>query len=208
MLSIVPFRYLALVCGVLVTILLVLSFNVGRATATPSPPSELSADAGFARDMQAHHAQAVEMSMLVLERSSTPEIRTMAYDIALSQQQQSGQMFAWLRAWGLSQASAAEPMAWMRGTSHNHATAPASAQASQAMPGMASDEDMVRLRKATGKEADTIFLTLMINHHQGGVAMADAAVQRATTETVRSFAAKTIAAQTNEITAMQQMLAG
>lgn len=65
---------------------------------------------------------------------------------------------------------------------------------------------MDRLRTAIGKDADTLFLTLMISHHQGGVTMAEAAVQRATTEKVRSFAARMLSAQTNKISSMQQML--
>lgn len=76
------------------------------------------------------------------------------------------------------------------------------------MPGLASPADMERLRNASGKDAETIFLTLMISHHQGGLTMAEAAVQRSTTENVRSLAARMAAAQANEITAMEQMLTG
>ncbi|MET4144302.1 DUF305 domain-containing protein [Arthrobacter sp. UYCo732] len=209
MLSIIPFRYLALFTGVVVAILLVLAFNVGRATATPAPPSEVSADAGFARDMQTHHTQAVEMSMLILERSTDPDIRSLAYDLALTQQQQNGQMFAWLRGWGLQQTSSGDSMAWMHASGHDtHDVANTQQKTTEPMPGLASADDMDRLRKATGQDADTIFLTLMISHHQGGIAMAEAAQQRATTETVRTFTTKMIAAQTAEITAMQKMLAG
>lgn len=74
------------------------------------------------------------------------------------------------------------------------------------MPGLASAADMERLRNAAGKDADTIFLTLMISHHQGGVTMAEAAAQRAAIEKVRSFAARMLASQNSEITAMQQIL--
>jgi uncharacterized protein (DUF305 family) len=65
-----------------------------------SPPSDFGADAGFSRDMQAHHAQAVEMALLVRERSDDEELRTVAYDILTSQQQQAGQMYGWLVQWG------------------------------------------------------------------------------------------------------------
>lgn len=132
MLSIIPLRYLTVASGVVLILLLALSFNAGRVTATTTPPPETSADAGFARDMQVHHAQAVEMSMLIRDRTTSPEIRTMAYDITLTQQQQSGQMFAWLRRWGLPQTSSAAPMAWMHeprghagaGIPGGHGTAP------------------------------------------------------------------------------------
>jgi len=207
MLSIIPARYLALFSGAIVIMLIFLAFNAGRVTATPVFPSEASADAGFARDMQVHHTQAVEMSMLVLERSSDPNIRSMAYDMALTQQQQNGQMFAWLREWGLPQASRMAPMAWMHSTGHGpHTGVRAPATDPGPMPGLASRDDMDRLRQATGKEADTIFLTPVISHHQAGVAMAEAAVQRPTSENVRASAGRMAAAQANEMTAMQQML--
>lgn len=79
-----------------------------RTAATPGAaasanPAGSSADAGFARDMQVHHAQAVDMSFLIRDRSNDLLIRSMALDIATTQQQQGGQMYAWLELWGLSQ---------------------------------------------------------------------------------------------------------
>lgn len=206
MLAIIPARYLAFFAGAIVLVLVMLGFMMGRSSATPAVPSEASADAGFARDMQIHHTQAVEMSMLVLERTDDPGVRSMAYDLALTQQQQNGQMFAWLRQWGLPQTSVAGSMAWMHDTPHGlHGRSVAGAVAGP-MPGMASAADVERLRNAAGRDADTIFLTLMISHHQGGVIMAEAAVQRAATEDVRSLATKMVAAQATEITAMRQLL--
>ena len=76
-------------------------FAIGRLSAAPKPVSDSGPDAGFARDMQAHHAQAVEMALLVRDKTANPEIRAVAYDIATTQQQQNGQMFAWLQDWGL-----------------------------------------------------------------------------------------------------------
>lgn len=185
---------------VLVAILLG-AFAAGRVTAEPPTPASNSIDAGFARDMQRHHAQAVEMSMIIREQSSDPEVRTMAYDIALTQQHQVGQMFAWLRDWGLPQVTAAEPMSWMpEGSGHT-----GMAMDDGRMPGMASPEAIERLRNLTGEEADQLYLRLMIEHHQAGIMMAEAALA-ASTGTVRSFAEKTIAAQASEIDVMQQML--
>ena len=78
-----------------------------------SRPAEGSAEAGFARDMQAHHAQAVEMSTMVRDGTEDPEVRSLALDILLTQQQQAGQMYGWLEQWDLPQASLAAPMQWM-----------------------------------------------------------------------------------------------
>ncbi len=167
-----------------------------------SAPSDWGADAGFARDMQTHHYQAVEMSFLVNDRSRDPAVRTLAYDIITSQQQQAGQMYGWLRQWGLSQTGSREPMAWV-GSGH----ASAHAGADGTMPGMATRTQLDELRAATGVQAERIFLRLMIAHHSGGVAMADAAVAEAETDEVRSLASAIASAQTAEIALLESMLA-
>ena len=167
-------------------------------------PLDTSAEAGFARDMQTHHGQAVQMSLLVAERTEDPAIRTFANDIATSQQQQAGQMFAWLQLWGLSPTGSQAPMAWM-GSDHHGATTPAGEKVP--MPGMASESDLARLTAARGVEADRIFLTLMIAHHRGGVEMADAVLARSDRKEVVILAKAMKSAQTSEITAMQEMLA-
>ncbi|MFW5472753.1 DUF305 domain-containing protein [Knoellia sp. CPCC 206450] len=167
-------------------------------------PLDGSAEAGFARDMQTHHAQAVQMSLIVAERTEDPAIRTFANDIATSQQQQAGQMFAWLQLWGLTPTGSQPPMAWM-GDDHHGATSASGDKVP--MPGMASAADLARLTAARGVEADRIFLTLMTAHHKGGVEMADAVLARSDRPEVVTLAGAMRAAQTSEITTMQQMLA-
>lgn len=167
-------------------------------------PLDGSAEAGFARDMQTHHAQAVQMSLIAAERTEDPAIRTLANDIATSQQHQAGQMFAWVQLWGLKPTGSQPPMAWM-GSDHHGATS-ASGE-SVPMPGMASESDIARLRAADGVEADRIFLELMIDHHRGGVEMADAILERSDREEVVTLATAMKSAQTSEINAMQDMLA-
>lgn len=183
----------ALLVGVLGTLWVV--------QARSSAPAEFGADAGFARDMQTHHAQAVEMAFLIRDRSGDEELRTVAYDIITSQQQQAGQMYGWLVQWGLPQTGSRPPMAWVGG---QHAEA--HAQADGSMPGMATAAQLDELRAATGVEAERIFLRLMIAHHEGGVAMANAAVADARTTEVRTLAAAVAAAQTSEIALLQGML--
>ena len=63
--------------------------------------------------MQEHHNQAVELALIVRDRTDDPNTRLLAYDIATSQSQQSGQMFGWLAEWGLPQAPAEPSMTWM-----------------------------------------------------------------------------------------------
>ena len=77
-------------------------------------PGNDSAEAGFARDMATHHAQAVEMSFLIRDKSQDEALRTLAYDIIVTQSTQRGVFMGWLQEWGLPQASTAR-MAWMPG---------------------------------------------------------------------------------------------
>lgn len=182
-------------------------FAVGRLTAGPASVSDSGPDAGFARDMQAHHAQAVEMALLVRDKSANEEIRSIAYDIITTQQQQSGQMFAWLVDWGLPQARSAPPMAWMGTGEHGGSSSTMSQNPGTGggMEGMATPAQLQKLREATGVEADRLFTELMIRHHQGGVAMARAAASLAETLKVRDFAGGIVKAQTAEITALQEL---
>lgn len=169
--------------------------------ARSSAPTDFGADAGFARDMQTHHAQAVQMGFLVRDRTDDEEVRTVAYDIITSQQQQAGQMYGWLVQWGLDQTGSRPPMAWVGG---EHAAAHANADGT--MPGMATPAQLAELEAASGVEAERVFLRLMIAHHSGGVAMARAAVADARTPEVRTLAEAIAASQTSEIQLLQQML--
>lgn len=196
-----------------VTALLIASFLLGRFTA-PSEviPNDTSAEAGFARDMQLHHLQAVEMSMIVREETDDPDIRLLAYDIALAQQQQAGQMFSWLTVWGLPQVASEPSMTWMvrpgrSGTGHDHGPGAPAHVPGEPMPGLATEAQLAQLRAATGVEAERLYLDLMIAHHLGGVDMAEAILDRSTNRVVTSLARAMIAAQQSEIDYMRELLA-
>ena len=161
--------------------------------AWPRPPGEGSAEVGFSRDMAEHHRQAVEMALIVRDRTQDPEVFSLATDIVLTQQAQVGTMQGWLLAWDVAETGRDPRMAWM-----GHPT-------EGRMPGMASAEDIQRLRDLPPAEADGLFLELMLRHHVGGVAMAEAALERAERSEVRFLAEKTVAAQDAEIALMQTM---
>ncbi|NNM44473.1 DUF305 domain-containing protein [Knoellia sp. DB2414S] len=104
-----------LAIGLVAVAALLVAGLVGWLLAGRDVPSGGSAEAGFARDMQAHHAQAVEMAFIIRDKTDDPTLRAVAYDIATSQQQQIGQMYGWLVQWGLPQTGSQQPMAWMTG---------------------------------------------------------------------------------------------
>ncbi|NMR19477.1 DUF305 domain-containing protein [Cellulomonas fimi] len=207
---------LAAILVLAIAVAAVIGVLAGMRLAAPpqAAPQEGSVEAGFARDMQAHHSQAVEMSMLVLERTQDPEVRTLASDVLLTQQQQAGQMYGWLDQWNLPQSSTEPAMAWMddaaggmSGMTHGSAADDATpAGGADRMPGMASSDDLARLRAATGPDADRLYLALMIPHHEGGVLMAQVAADEASDAETRRLAQTIVAAQTAELTVLQTML--
>src|SRR5882672_7804516 len=87
-----------IIAVVAAVLLLLIGLAVGRFTGS-STPGDDSADAGFARDMSTHHAQAVEMGMVAFQRATMPEVRTLGGDIAITQQGQIGVMSTWLKDW-------------------------------------------------------------------------------------------------------------
>ncbi|MBA4248800.1 MAG: DUF305 domain-containing protein [Microbacterium sp.] len=203
---------LIVVGALLVLVAIVGGVIIGRVTATVAAPTptESSAEAGFARDMQVHHGQAVEMSLLIRDRSDDPEIRLLALDIATAQAQQQGQMFAWLAMWGLPQTSTEPEMEWLSrpvidgsaGHDGHGGHTPG-----EPMPGVATFEQMKELENATGVEAERIFLELMIAHHQGGVEMAEAVLARSTQPQVTTLANGMVMLQSKELDYMAELLA-
>lgn len=151
--------------AVAVVVALLLGYAGGLLTPRLTRPGDDSVEAGFARDMTAHHAQAVEMGMLAFQRGTDPEVRQIGGDIASGQQGEIGIMQTWLRSWGLDPTGSQPRMAWMADG--------ASLVKNGLMPGMATPQEMEKLRAAQGREFDLLFLNMMINHHLGGVHMID-----------------------------------
>ncbi len=168
----------------------------------PHHPGDDSAEAGFARDMTEHHAQAVQMSQLVMQRSEDEDVRRLAVDIDNNQNFERGQMAAWLVEWDLPRARAGERMAWMEGHDHASMELPAGVP----MPGMASPAEIEELSGLTGDEAEVLYLQLMTTHHIAGVEMAQAVLDLGEDPEVLAAAQRMVDAQTGEIRLMSDML--
>jgi uncharacterized protein (DUF305 family) len=190
-----------------------LAFAIGRFStfgAAVAVPSTDSAEAGFSRDMQVHHAQAIAMAMEIYRKTEDEELRVLSYDISTGQAGQRGEMFDWLVQWGLPQAGG-PMMAWMSASEAGHAHGGAEPgaeltddEAREAM-GMATDAELRALADATGQTADCLFLELMIRHHEGAVPMAEAVIELGSERRVLNVAESIRAGQTAEIAAMQSM---
>ncbi len=195
---------------VLLTVVIVaaLAFTIGRIVAVGGENDDAgpnAADAGFARDMQVHHAQAVEMAMIEYRATDDEELRMLSYDIATAQQAQRGQMYGWLVEWGLPQAG--DPlMTWMRGSEHDHGAPPqADEEELLAEMGMASEADVARLAELGDAARDCLFVDLMIRHHEGAVDMVDAIVDLGSEPVVLRTAASMKETQQAEIDALESI---
>ena len=178
-------------------VLVLLSACAAGATAAllvTRPPGDDSPEAGFARDMMVHHAQAVEMAEIVRDRTQSDSLRLLASDIALTQQAQIGMMQGWLEVWGLPITRTGPAMGWM-----GHPT-------EGLMPGMATPDEIDRLSKLPISRADVLFLHLMIAHHQAAIPMAEAIDKRTEVPYVRQLAESIIVSQRAEIENMKAMI--
>ena len=111
------------------------------------------ADVRFMQEMIGHHAQAIQMTQLLMSRTMREDMRLLARRIELSQADEIETMQRWLRARGQGMS-----------TGHIH----------ELMPGMLTIEEMNRLANANGAEFDRLFLEGMIRHHDGALVMVKA----------------------------------
>ncbi|MER5553675.1 DUF305 domain-containing protein [Streptomyces sp. NPDC002793] len=146
-----------------------------------------SADFRYARMMIEHHEQALVLTALVPGRASSPSVERLARRISASQKPEIGAMEGWLKNNGGDD----------REETHDHS----------AMPGMATDAQIGRLRAAQGKAFDRLFLELMITHHQGAVTMATEALADGNNVLVEEMANDVVAQQTVEIDRMRGLMA-
>jgi len=127
-----------------------------RATLPPRSP----ADVQFMQGMIMHHAQAVEMTALIASHTENKDLRSLGSRISHSQSDEIRFMTRWLEARGETVSPAMPEMPGMDMSKHQ-----------MLMPGMLTPKQMEALRKAKGAEFDQLFLTGMIQHHNGALIM-------------------------------------
>jgi uncharacterized protein (DUF305 family) len=124
-------------------------------------PPRSQADVEFMQGMIMHHSQAVEMTALIASHTENKELRLLGARISSSQSDEIRLMRRWLAARGESLSMAKPDMPGMD----------MSREPMALMPGMLTPEQMEALRKAKGAEFDRLFLTGMIQHHNGALTM-------------------------------------
>jgi uncharacterized protein (DUF305 family) len=132
-----------------------------RATLPPRSPKDVE----FMQGMVMHHAQAVEMTALIESHTENNDLRLLGARISKSQSDEMKFMKRWLEARGEPEqppmpGMPSMDMPGMDMSSHH-----------MLMPGMLTPKQMDALRKAKGAEFDHLFLTGMIQHHNGALIM-------------------------------------
>lgn len=154
----------------------------------PVPPSTVvefnTSDVHFNMMMIPHHEQAIEMSEIILGADGIhPDVTDLATRIAEAQAPEIEQMAAWLDARG-------------------YPTPPGMGD-----HGMMSDRDLDRLRDLDGIDAEVLFLTAMIEHHEGALDMANDEIDDGIDPETIALCESIVTSQTAEIVEMQALLA-
>ena len=168
------------------------SEDESETTAGAANSSTVPFDRAFIDAMIPHHRDAIEMAAAAKERGlSQPDLEKIASDIIGSQQREIDQMLEWRQSWyGSRELGPIEPD--VLGV----------AESELGMEHGSADE------VAGAVDVDATFAQMMIPHHEGAVAMAKAAEDRAQHEEIEDLAAAIIAAQEREIEIMEKHAAG
>jgi uncharacterized protein (DUF305 family) len=118
-------------------------------------PAATAADVKFMQGMIHHHAQALDMTELLTQRSQDPDMKKLGLRIHVSQTDEIKMMQHWLEVRGQDAPG--------RHAHHMPGAVP--------MPGMLTADEMTRLASASGPAFDRLFLEGMIKHHGGAIVM-------------------------------------
>lgn len=224
-------RWLMVAAGAVALAALLALVAAAPAAAQPGPMHEQPAgqhdgadfDRAWLQEMVMHHAMAVMMARPVAERAEHLELQGLARAIVDDQMREIAAMRGWLKDWyGIDMpdplavmeqmhAGGMPPGGTLPGMMHGAAGMPAigggpmtagpMADAGMMDMGMMMDmmDDYATL---PARRLEVVFMSLMIGHHEGAVAMAQEAVEQASHPEVRDLADQIIASQSAEIDQM------
>jgi uncharacterized protein (DUF305 family) len=175
--------------------------NEDTSTSTSSQVSTTEhndADVKFASNMLQHHAQALSMVDLTVDRTLDPEVQALADDIRAAQTPEIETFTGWLTDWNEEVPKT---------TDHGgHDMGDMSASMDSDMPGMMSADDMGALEDASDTEFQTMWLEMMVGHHNGAVEMADTETSDGQYKAAVDLAGDIVESQTAEIEEMEALL--
>ena len=171
----------------------------GAAADSGRPPYN-AADVRFMSGMIDHHAQAILMAGWAPSHGASASVRALCERIVVGQRDEIALMQRWLRERGLPAPSG--------DANHDHGMAGMDHAA--LMPGMLTAAQLAQLDAARGTEFDRLFLTFMIQHHQGAITMVNqlfSANGATLDDLIFKYASDVNVDQTTEINRMGRMLA-
>lgn len=169
-----------------------------QTTASAQAVAHNRADMMFAHMMIPHHRQAIEMSDLVLgKQGMDPRVVALATQIKAAQGPEIQQMQGWLDEWNMDMNDM--PGHGDMGDMPGHG-------GMGDMDGMLSPADMQSLRNARGVEANTLFLTGMIQHHEGAITMAQNEIKNGEFPEAIALSKAIVESQQKEIDTMNEIL--
>nr|WP_240978213.1 DUF305 domain-containing protein [Knoellia sp. DB2414S] len=162
-----------------------MNHGTASTSSTTGSATARQGDVMFAQMMIPHHQQAIDMANLALNSASaSSEVADLARQIKAAQDPEIQTMNRWLREW----------------------KAPASSSMSHGSGGMMSEADMKTLAAAQGSEFDRLWLTMMIEHHEGAVDMAQQVLRTTAEPDVKEMAQAIADGQNKEIATMRSLL--
>ncbi|HEY0643355.1 MAG TPA: DUF305 domain-containing protein, partial [Nocardioides sp.] len=175
------------------------------AKAAVSTTEHNDADVAFASDMITHHAQALSMVDLTLDREVDPEVQALAEDIREAQGPEIETMADWLTEWGED-----VPETMRDHVNGGHDMDDMSDNMDDMghddMPGMMSADDIDELENSADVEFQDMWLEMMIEHHEGAVEMAETEQSDGQFKDAVDLAGQIIDAQKKEIETMTELL--
>ncbi|MEU7140357.1 DUF305 domain-containing protein [Nocardia sp. NPDC046473] len=163
--------------------------STSAAASAPAARTDFNdADVTFLQMMYPHHAQAVDMAKLMPSHSQNQQLLALAANVEKAQAPEMQQITMLLQSFGKPAPTA--------GSGH----------AGHTMPGMMSADQMTALQAASGLDFDRQWLTMMIEHHTGAVAMAETELAGGTNTESKTLARSIIDSQRAEIDTMRGML--
>jgi uncharacterized protein (DUF305 family) len=151
-------------------------------------------DISFTQMMIPHHQQAVQMAEIALKNAKSSQVIALARQIKAAQRPEISMMKTWLKSWNAPVASSSH--------SSTHEM-----DMGSAMPGMMTDVQMKDLQSVRGEKFDSLWLQMMITHHQGAITEAKMALKATKNGEVRKLAQAVISGQSTEIATMKKLLA-
>jgi uncharacterized protein (DUF305 family) len=189
-------RHTRRVAALLSTVILLVAAGCGGddgadTAGTTGAAAGVEFDRAFIDAMVPHHESALEMARSAEAAGLTvPELRQVAEDILRTQQEEIDRMKAWRGEW--------------YGSTEVDPDGAAALGLSDAQMGMQHDADAL----LNSSDPDGDFAAMMIDHHEGAIAMAELALERAERDELKALAQDIIDAQQREIEVLEPHAAG